>query len=204
MKPPKQIARKSTKLKRGEEYLYNGEHVWVELQKSASEVLVCWSQGRDLSDRYDTVKIADLKPVNGSRGTIKQVVKPVSSEERKRRETLDEFFDRMGLKIPFHCQNCGKPLYAYSKKAKRSVSAHIFPKSIFKSIETDENNLLFMGADYIGCPCNCHDRWDSNSDIRVTMPIYQEALARFETDLKFKMNPEELKQAFTYLKIEWQ
>lgn len=198
------IPRRSTKLKRGTEFIYQGEHVWIELQKSPTQAVVCWSEERGLHDKYEIVDISELKPVNQGYSSIKQVVRPVSPEERQRRESLDDFFDRMALTMPFNCMNCGKPLYANTKKAKRAVTCHLFPKSKFESIATDEANIAFMGADFIGCPCNCHDRYDANSDIRVMMPIYQVALERFETDLKFKMSPEELKFAFTYLKIEWQ
>lgn len=192
------------KVKRGQSYLLDGVTVWVERQTSKMEAMVCFNEARGLEDEYKNVKIADLKPTKKTGSSIKQVVKPVSKDEREYRESLNEFFDRVSLKIPFRCENCSKPLYAYNKKAKRSVCCHLLPKSIFKSIATDEANIVFMGADFIGCPCSCHDQYDSNADKRSTMPIYTVALHRFETDLKFKLTPQELKQAFTYLKIEWQ
>lgn len=202
MKEPKPIPRQSTKFKRGvTEFIIieTGEVVKFQIVDPNGLYLVKRANGS-----FDPFTPDELKEAVKGRGTIKQVVKPVSPEERKRRETLDDFFDRMALTMPYNCMNCGKPLYAFTKKAKRSVTAHLLPKSIFKSIATDEANIVFMGADYIGCPCNCHDRYDANSDIRVTMPIYQVAKHNFETDLKFKLTPEELKQAYTYLKIEWQ
>lgn len=194
----------NTKLKAGTEFNYHGETVWVEHDQENGNVSVCWNKARGLNDYYEVVKKDDLKPVNKGRSTIKQVVRPVSPEERAQRESRNEFFDRMALKVPFHCQNCGKPLHAYNKKAKRCVTAHILPKANFASIETDEANIFFIGADFIGCPCNCHDRWDMNVDIRITMNVYPIALDRFKNDLKFKLTPGELKQAYTYLNIQWQ
>lgn len=200
MKPPKAIPQKSAKIKRGTDMIIidTGEAVKFHIIDNNGLYLVKRADGS-----YDPFTFDELKEARAPRQGIKQVVRPVSAEERQERETLDEFFDRMALKIPFNCQNCGKPLYAYTKKAKRSVTCHILPKAKFKSVATDENNIVFMGADYVGCPCNCHDRYDANSDIRVTMPIYDVALKTFYKDLKPKLTPGELKQAFTYLKIEW-
>lgn len=200
MKPGKPIPRQSAKIKRGTEFIIieTGEVVKFHIIDPQGLYLVKRANGS-----FDPFTSDELKESVKGRGTIKQVAKPVSSEERERRETLDEFFDRMALKIPFHCQNCGKPLYAYSKKAKRSVCAHILQKAIFKSVATNEDNILFMGADYIGCPCSCHDRYDMNAEIRSSMKIYPLVLERFEK-LKPFLTDKELVQAFTYLNIKWQ
>lgn len=205
MKQKKEIPRQSAKVKRGTEFIViaTNEHVWFEILRPDGRYLMCFSEARAITDSYDDFDKEELKQVNGSRSSIKQVVRPVSAEEKAHRESLNDFFDRMALTMPYNCMNCGKPLYASTKKAKRSVTAHILPKSIFKSIETDTANILFMGADFIGCPCNCHDRWDMNTGIRTKMNIYQLALERFENNLKHKLTPGELKQALTYLNIEW-
>lgn len=194
-----------TKIKRGTELSLNGALVWCNLDQGGDCVFICHQKRMDVTkgDVFEWIPRDDLKPVKEVRAPIKKLAKNLSDEEIQNRANSNDFFDQMALKIPYYCENCGKPLYAFNKKAKRSVTAHILPKKIFKSIAIDPNNILFMGADYIGCPCNCHDRWDMNSDIRSKMPIYDMALGRFETDLKFKLTRTELKAAYTYLKIEW-
>lgn len=206
MKQQQAIPRQSAKVKRGTEFIViaTGMHVWFYILRPDQKYLVCLEKAMRNTDNYEVFGPEELKKPFQTGSSIKQVVRPVSPEERAQRESLDQFFDRMALTMPYNCMNCGKLLYSFTKKAKRSVTAHILPKATFKSIETDEANILFMGADYIGCPCNCHDRWDMNADIRVLMKIYPVALERFENNLKHKLTPGELKQAFTYLKIEWQ
>ncbi len=194
-----------TKYKRGIELSANGIPVWVELDQNGDCVFVCYQKTRDVTkgDEFVWIEREALKVANKGRSTISSKPKVLTDTEKTDKQKLDEFYSRIALRMPYNCENCLKPLYAFNKTAKRSVTCHLLPKSIFESIATDPQNIVFMGADYIGCPCNCHDRYDSNVDTRIKMPIYKVALERFETDLKFKLTPRELKQAFTYLNIEW-
>lgn len=143
---------------------------------------------------------SDLRPLNRNKvSSISNKPKPLTEKAKSDTQAMNEFFD--SLVVPFNCQCCNKPLYAFSKVAKRSVSAHILPKANFESIKTNPNNIIFMGADYIGCPCSCHDRFDMNVDIRKSMPIYPLALERFEL-LKPHMTTAEVIEGYKYLGIE--
>lgn len=153
------------------------------------------------TNRYVTVHSDDLTEVLKQRSGLQAKPKVLTNENKTEKQILNEFFKRIALKIPFNCQNCEKPLYANNEFAKRSVCAHLLPKAIFKSVATDENNIVFLGPDLLGV-CNCHDRYDANVKIRIGMPIYQLALERFEI-LKEKLTGKELIQAYTYLGLEW-
>lgn len=149
---------------------------------------------------FDSFGYNELKPLNKNKiSSISNKPKPLTEKAKSDTQAMNEFFD--SLVVPFNCQSCNKPLYAFSKKAKRSVSAHLFPKAHFESIKINPDNIVFMGADYIGCPCSCHDRFDMNVDIRKSMPIYALALERFEL-LKPHMTTAEILEGYKYLGIE--
>lgn len=128
--------------------------------------------------------------------------KPVTEAKKSKKSALDEFFDRMALKIPFNCNECNRPLYAFNKFAKRCSMAHILPKAEFKSVETNEDNLFFLGADIIG-HCNDHDRWDrQGAENRTHMKVYQIALERLPKLLPCLTDAERIK-VYTYLYLEF-
>lgn len=129
--------------------------------------------------------------------------KVLSSKEKTEKQLLNEFFDKVALRMPYLCDNCNKPLYAFNKFAKRSCSAHIFPKAQFKNIAMDEDNIFFLGPDLLGI-CDCHDSWDKKGvEHRKTMNVYHTGLWAFEA-LKHKMTDKEVIQAYTYLGLEWE
>lgn len=199
MKPAKPIARVSQKLKRGVPMIYNGQTVYIELEKSFGNVLVCDNEERRLEDAYFEVKRSELEPMNKARTGIQSKPKTLTKSEKVSKDGLNEFFDRMSLKMPFNCMNCMKPLYAHNKFAKRTVCAHIIEKSKFPSVADLESNILFLGADLLGI-CDCHDRWDSNIETRIKMKVYPLALKRFEL-FKHFLTDKELQKAGKYLNI---
>jgi hypothetical protein len=85
---------------------------------------------------------------------------------------LDEWFDekiRILAKHPF-CMECNSlipPAYYHA------AVAHIFQKSIFKSIATHPFNYLFLGAG-----CGCHNR-SHRLDTFSKMKVFPEAVDRF-------------------------
>lgn len=199
MKVQKRIDRVSSKIKRGTEFLYQGKSVWVELEQSFGNVLVCDNELRRLEDTYFQVKRSELDDVRKGRTAIQAKPKTLSKDEKVSKDGLNEFFDRIALKIPFNCMNCMKPIYAHNKFAKRTVCAHIIEKSKFPSVANLESNILFLGADILGI-CDCHDRWDSNIETRIKMKIYPLALKRFEL-FKHLLTDKELQKAGKYLNV---
>ena len=128
--------------------------------------------------------------------------KPVTEAKKSKKSALDEFFDRVALKIPFNCENCSRPLYATTKFFKRCVSCHLLPKSDFPSIATNEDNIVFMGVSLLGI-CNCHSTHDEKgAEYRSKMPIYHTALERLPKLLPHLTDKERMK-VYTYLYLEF-
>lgn len=189
-------------IRRGENYLHDGTPVWIEHKINRFLALVCNTPQRELTDTYSEVRISELQPIGGKRGYTIKKQKPVTEAKNSFKKKLNTFFDNQGLKIPFNCQNCNKPLYAKNKFAKRCVTAHILPKSKFQSVATNEHNVIYIGAGVLGV-CFCHDNYDNKgAEDRAKMPIYNLVLERFEI-LKEFLTEKELIQAYTYLNIKW-
>ena len=188
-----------SEIKRGKQYSHNNTTVTVERKKDNSTALVWVGDKNDL-DNLIEVKIEDLKAVNGKRSPIKPTQPKQTSEMRAKQGDLNDFFDRMAINIPFHCENCRKPLYAVNKFERRCCTAHIFPKSKFESIVTNELNIVYLGESILAI-CDCHGTWDNmGADERKKMPVYGLALRRLEA-LKPFLTDKELIQANKYLGI---
>lgn len=183
----------SAKLKRGSEHYLNGKPVYIERDRQDGTILISDSKMLRPEDNYWTILKSDLQLKPG-KPTLKVVKSTENSSEKK---DLNAFYD--SLKIPFNCQNCRQPLYAFNKRAKRAVSCHIFPKSKFISIATDPDNIVFMGCDFVGSSCDHHTIWDYSVDNRKKMPIYDLAIKRYSESLKFRMTEKEIVMAEDYL-----
>lgn len=178
--------------------LYNGISVWIERDRQDGTALI--RIGKD-EPVFEDVDVKYLKPIKKVGPSIASKPKVLTEKEKTETQLLNEFFIEISLTMPYNCKECGKPLYAKNKFAKRCVSAHILPKAIFPSIATNKNNIFFLGTSIIGI-CHCHDTWDSTADKRSKMKVYQLALERFEL-LKPFLNDKEIIQAYTYLNLEW-
>ena len=204
MKPPKPIARQSAKPKRGTVFFTLDTHEQVILDRVKEDGTYFCIVGDILTGEYKDFKPAELfrtGPV--IRSSISSSPKHLTEKQKSEKELMNEFFIKVGLKMPYNCMNCNKPLYASTQWAKRCCSAHILPKAQFPSVAMNEDNIVFMGADIIGV-CNCHDQFDRNGiEHRASMPIHQIALERFEL-LKPHLSSKELVSAYTYLNIQWQ
>ncbi|ASU34375.1 hypothetical protein [Mucilaginibacter xinganensis] len=189
------------KYKAGNKVIYQGKEVFVSSTKRTdNKIVICDDENLQTGFNYEPVYPYELSPVRQLRQGIS--TKPQTPEKRAELSDMTAFFDLLAQIVPFNCDNCFKPLYAVTKKSKRCVTAHIFPKAYFESIATNPDNILFMGADFIGCPCNCHDRWDANLDSRKKLTrAYSIALIRFEI-LKPFMTDKELVAAYEYLGLE--
>lgn len=110
---------------------------------------------------------------------------------------LNEFYSAYAKMLPKHCENCDKPLQAYTPSLQRCVTAHIFPKSTFESVKTNVLNVMALGV-----LCGCHGRWDNtDAETRKTMPCYALALYRV-AEFKDQLTDKEIVQAEKYLGIE--
>lgn len=188
------------KYKAGNKVIYQGKEVFVSSTKrSDNKIVICDDENLQTGFSYEPVYPYELSPVSKLRQGIS--TKPQSSYKRGELGDMTAFFDSMADKVPFNCINCGKPLYAFTKKAKRCVTCHILPKAQFKSLATDPDNILFMGCDFIGSPCDDHTRWDYSVDNRKKMPVYKIALRRFNEILRHKLTDSEVIKALDYLGI---
>jgi hypothetical protein len=82
-------------------------------------------------------------------------------EKRKaERECLPAFFMKhvdIIKKEKRCCENCGERL-----KGDISEVAHRLPKSTFKSIQCDDNNVVYLGGRFSSC--QCHSKYDSTNE----------------------------------------
>ena len=90
-------------------------------------------------------------------------------EKRKaKRECLSEFFIRHVNKIKtekLHCANCGEKL-----KGDVSEVAHRLPKSTFKSIQCDDDNVVYLGGRFSSC--GCHSLYDGTNEQLQSLNIF--------------------------------
>lgn len=188
----------ATKLRRGSEHYLNGNPVYIERDRQDGTVLITDSKLLRPEDNYWTINKSDLKVAFKKGSSISVKPKPATEKQKSDQSDLNTFFD--GLKVPFNCQSCRRPLYAFNKKARRGVSCHLLPKSVFKSIATNADNIVFMGCDVFGSSCDCHSIFDRSVDKRKKMPIYELALKRYEL-LKPHLTVKEIQLADEYLGI---
>lgn len=90
-------------------------------------------------------------------------------EKRKaERECLSEFFIRHVNKIKTekaNCANCGEKL-----KGDVSEVAHRLPKSTFKSIQCDDDNVVYLGGRFSSC--GCHALYDGTNEQLQSLNIF--------------------------------
>lgn len=183
-----------TKPKRGvTQFYYNGVLVYFWKIVSYNSYHVCFDA--KCTDAGEVVEIECLLPVNKGRQLIKSNSNPKPTTDKKE---LKDFF--VSLKIPMRCENCNFPLFATNDFARRCVSAHILPKSLFPSIATNADNIIFLGSSLFS-RCNCHNRFDEiGAKERSQMNIYDKVVSRYET-LKESLTEAEIVKANKYLNI---
>jgi len=90
-------------------------------------------------------------------------------EKRKEdRACLSEFFVRHVEKIKTEklcCANCGEKL-----KGDVSEVAHRLPKSTFKSIQCDDDNIVYLGGRFSNC--GCHSKYDGTNEQLQSLNIF--------------------------------
>lgn len=200
MKQNKPIPKVSDKIKRGTPFTVKatGEEGKFHILRPDGRYLIWFPESED----YRDFSKEELKEFNAPRASIRQVVKPVSDEEKKRRNDLNVFFASQALQIPDRCENCGERLHATDHLERRAMIAHILPKSPnsgFPEVAIHPQNKMFLGP-----RCGCHPAWDNgDSNDRKKMACYSIALERFEL-FKHLIPDNKLPKAYTYLGIKWQ
>ena len=90
-------------------------------------------------------------------------------EKRKaERGCLSEFFIRHVNKIKtekLHCANCKEKL-----KGDVSEVAHRLPKSTFKSIQCNDDNVVYLGGRFSSC--GCHSLYDGTNEQLQSLNIF--------------------------------
>jgi hypothetical protein len=88
-------------------------------------------------------------------------------EKRKEeRQCLPEFFQRhIEIAKTKRCTNCGERL-----KGDVSEIAHRLPKSYFKSIMCDDDNVVYLGGRFSSC--GCHSLYDGTNEQLQSLSIF--------------------------------
>ena len=90
------------------------------------------------------------------------------AKRKLERECLSEFYSRHINKIKTEklcCANCGEKL-----KADVSEVAHRLPKSTFKSIQCDDDNVVYLGGRFSSC--GCHALYDGTNEQLQSLNIF--------------------------------
>lgn len=99
---------------------------------------------------------------------MKKYSKKGLEKRKEERACLPEFFLRHVEKIKkgkLNCTNCGEPL-----KGDVSEIAHRLPKSTFKSIQCDDNNVVYLGGRF--STCGCHSLYDGTNEQLQSLNIF--------------------------------
>lgn len=186
------------KPKRGAHFIHTktGSEFWLYRIKSETEYVLCDQSDFSIRAHFATHHPDDLQAVQKQGHPIVSRPKKQVPGDKIKADELTQFFK--SLNIPVNCQECDKPLIAFTDYGRRSVSAHILPKSKFESVAMNEDNILFLGAGYLG-GCHCHDDWDSCIETRMEMKVYPTALKRYQKILPFFNNGHEINMANDYL-----
>lgn len=98
-------------------------------------------------------------------------------ERRKEeRECLPEFFKKHIEIIKTEkrkCENCGELL-----KGDTSEVAHRLPKSFFKSIMCDDENVVYLGGRFSSC--GCHNLYDGTNEQLQSLSIFAQEKEKVE------------------------
>ena len=98
-------------------------------------------------------------------------------EKRKaERECLPEFFIRHVEKIKterLHCANCGCTLLSDVSEV-----AHRLQKSLFKSIQCDDENVIYLCS--YKSSNNCHSKYDGTNEQLWSLSIFEEERLKIE------------------------
>ena len=91
-----------------------------------------------------------------------------------KQKTLKVFFDERIANCPKNCENCKNAIVIPEGITKRAAVAHILSKKLFKSVATNENNIVYMCIP-------CHQTFDFVGKTKASqMPVASIAKERFK------------------------
>jgi hypothetical protein len=97
---------------------------------------------------------------------IKKYSKKGLEKRKAERECLPEFFQKhIEIAKGKCCANCGERL-----RGEVSEIAHRLPKSFFKSIMCDDNNVVYLGGRFSSC--GCHSLYDGTNEQLQSLNIF--------------------------------
>lgn len=117
---------------------------------------------------------------------IRKYSKKGLEKRKEERKDFPEFFQKhIGIAKTKYCEECGEKL-----KGNASEIAHVLPKSYFKSVATEDSNILYLCG--IFSKNNCHSNYDNFPAEKVKqMNIYpkvQEVFKQLEQNITEKIN----------------
>lgn len=97
---------------------------------------------------------------------MKKYSKKALEKRKEERSGLSEFFERhIEIAKSKCCANCGEKL-----KGDVSEIAHRLPKSTFKSIMCDDQNVVYLGGRFSNC--GCHNLYDGSNEQLQSLSIF--------------------------------
>jgi hypothetical protein len=97
---------------------------------------------------------------------IKKYNKVTLDKRKEERQCLPDFFKRhIEIAKTKCCANCGEKL-----KGEVSEIAHRLPKSFFKSIMCDDDNVVYLGGRF--SKCGCHSLYDGSNEQLQSISIF--------------------------------
>jgi len=117
---------------------------------------------------------------------MKRYSKKALDKRKEERKDFPEFFQKhIEIAKTKYCEECGNKL-----KGDVSEIAHVLPKSYFKSINTNDLNIIYLCGQYSAS--QCHTNFDSWSIDKVKeMKIYpkiKEIFAEIKDQITEKIN----------------
>ena len=97
---------------------------------------------------------------------IRKYSKKGLEKRKEERACLPEFFQRhIEIAKTKCCANCGEKL-----RGDVSEIAHRLPKSFFKSIMCDDDNVVYLGGRFSNC--GCHSLYDGTNEQLQSLSIF--------------------------------
>lgn len=117
---------------------------------------------------------------------IRKYSKKGLEKRKEERKDFPEFFQKhIVIAKSKYCEECG-----YKLTGNVSEIAHVLPKSYFKSVSTEDSNILYLCGMY--SKNNCHSNYDNFPAEKVKeMNIYpkvQEVFKQLEEKITEKIN----------------
>ena len=97
---------------------------------------------------------------------IRKYSKKGLEKRKEERACLPEFFQKhIEIAKTKYCENCGEKL-----KGEVSEIAHRLPKSYYKSIQCDDENVVYLGGRFSNC--GCHSLYDGTNEQLQSLSIF--------------------------------